>query len=1087
MATTDLTHDPTEQEPDHAFELDSPHPLLDREALTSDERRSLLEEYVTRGRALRLHGDRGLVDSHRRRALNLGQFFTPSRAAHALAQTLGLADHLAWERAGSEWTPRQEGALVDFAGCGNGRLLQFAPPGWSRHGADIDPLACRAARLIYPDAEILEASLLDFHASAGSTFSAAVINPPFSVTLTNRRPLPLKCAEWGIWGRDTSATSHVAALELAANMAPVVGAILPTSFLDTDGEDTIAKIAQRHYGWGLKLRIDLPPNTFSEEGTEWPCSLTVFGTFDLDLTPRACDTWADVESAVSEWITLQAGVRCYQNNVVRALGAVDEPASLASWRVSTRPARSTNTSPAAGNDSDPTVRLCLGGRGHRIMLKANGRTAALAVQEARLHQGWKTSDGFAPQSMLSWRCDLVRNAGDATRAVQDVVQGLTRLQGLRVVVDSQLWTHARRADRRAAVEMTPFAQWVRRAGDTWEERWNDDLGPLHPTAGLVAGRRALHAPRAETLESGLHIKAWSRAQGAHVERTSPAFPIYAFARSDIVRVLGKRASIYSAKQGLGKTRFSIGAFLCSGMARGLWILETRLVNEFRRELKRLGLLGGFHQIDSKGDLALLRTFNVISYSRLWRPVDEGHEKRQATWGPGKSFAAALARRNLFIVVDEAHKIRVATSKQGVATRHLCNRSPRVLLMSGTAVSSYPRNILALVEAGWGDGSAMNPYGYRRPIDGGYSIKVRESTRHRKPLIRGTTKFIDEYVDVIYYTPAFEQTVSTGMKSREIPRIKDLPRWESFIRSKILRRVPGEPEVRASGVRTPEAHPEFVAVDPLKEHFAYYKLVLDHFAAIWKKRFEEEQKTGRRENSSAHILPELDALRFASTVPVVPHRWAEHSPALRYTSRAPTAIMLEAMKRIAAWVEAGDRVLVGAEKPDALRWLADLLSDLPTYVPDAEPIAAVLADDSNIKRRNALIDRVRDGGQDPVLLISVGMGKEGLNLPTFSKLLSLDLGWVPGDLDQFRHRILRPDQTGDVEIVHLFHRGLVDDYMRQLCEAKSDAISHCLDGAESRFDYTSWADLRTFCLRMLENEGYRFAAEMLARDRSLLAA
>jgi len=52
-------------------------------------------------------------------------------------------------------------------------------------------------------------------------------------------------------------------------------------------------------------------------------------------------------------------------------------------------------------------------------------------------------------------------------------------------------------------------------------------------------------------------------------------------------------------------------------------------------------------------------------------------------------------------------------------------------------------------------------------------------------------------------------------------------------------------------------------------------------------------------------------------------------------------------------------------------------------------------------------RVRLAGVDRKwwVLISVGMGKEGLNLPEFSKLLTLDIGWVPADLDQFRHRYL----------------------------------------------------------------------------------
>jgi SNF2 family DNA or RNA helicase len=192
-------------------------------------------------------------------------------------------------------------------------------------------------------------------------------------------------------------------------------------------------------------------------------------------------------------------------------------------------------------------------------------------------------------------------------------------------------------------------------------------------------------------------------------------------------------------------------------------------------------------------------------------------------------------------------------------------------------------------------------------------------------------------------------------------------------------------------------------------------------------------------------------------------------------------MLEALKLINEFVSAGDRVIVGAEKPSALEWLSDLLSDLPSYIPDSEPIPAILALDANIEKRNAAIDEARDNPDIPVLLISVGKGKEGLNLPEFSKLITLDFGWVPGDLDQFRHRILRPGQAGEVEIIHLYHEGMINDYMHQLCNAKADAIAEVIDGQESSFDYSQWRDYRTFALEMLSKEGYVFATKALTEN------
>jgi len=1054
------------------FSQESPHPLLERDALNPEERRELLAGYVTRGRALQLEDDRGIVDSHRRRALNLAQFFTPGRVVKVLYQALGLADHHAWK---GEFVAPKKGSLVDPAGCGNGRMFQFAPEGWTLAGTDVDPLATRAARLSFPGAEILDGSLLDFRAAKGQGFTLALINPPFNITLNSPTTLKLATAQWGVWGKSTSVPSHLAAVELALGMAEVVGAILPTSSLRGDDLKALGK-ALKASGKSLRLCLDLPRDAFKEEGTEWPCSIVIFAGWSHNgMDDIHCGNWEEVEEAL---VSLIEGHKTFQRSLEYGR---ENKGVLASWRVKPPATPPKKAKAEVARPDFPVIRVCLGGLAHKLILKPNGLVAKLAIEEARLWSGWTTSDGFSPQCKFDWACDLVRNGGRTVGMIEKVVKSLEAMGEVRVEVDPQVWAHARKADRRAQVEMSSFSQWVR-VGDTWEERGRDTSGPSHPAFSLIQGRERAFGPRAEALVTGLKVKVWDKGARAHVERATKGFPIYAFSRADITRTLGCRAVIYSAKQGLAKTRFSIGAVLASGMSKAVWVLESRLVGEFKRELAKVGLLEHFHRIEKAEDLKTLKLFNVITYSRLWKPVLEGGRERR-NWGPGKSFAAALAKRRLLVVVDEAHKCKAADSKQGIACRLLCHKAKRVVMMTGTVVQSYPRNILGLANAGWGDGSSEMPYGYRRPVEGGYYVESGRNNRRRNDLIRGVTQFVDEFVDILWYTPAFEQTASTGMKSREIPRLKDVPLWDSFVRPKVIRRVPEEPEVRASGVAIPEAVPEYCGLMPDPLHYGHYKLVLDHFAQIWKNRLKREKETGMSENNAACILPELDALRFASTVPIVEHRWAKEDPILQCTSKEPTAVMKEAMRRIAAWVEAGDRVVVGAEKPSALLWLADLLADLPRHVPGAEPVACTLALDADIDKRNVAIDRARDEGEVSVLLISIGKGKEGLNLPEFNKLLTLDYGWCPGDLDQFSCRILRPGQIGDVELVHLHHESMIDAYMQQLCLAKKDAINQAIDGQESEFNYEGWLDIRSFALQMLEREGYKFAAEQLLKERT----
>ena len=141
---------------------------------------------------------------------------------------------------------------------------------------------------------------------------------------------------------------------------------------------------------------------------------------------------------------------------------------------------------------------------------------------------------------------------------------------------------------------------------------------------------------------------------------------------------------------------------------------------------------------------------------------------------------------------------------------------------------------------------------------------------------------------------------------------------------------------------------------------------------------------------------------------------------------------------------------------------------PEPPPDADPVDALLATPTSSGGTGSSTEHATTiRARAP----AVGRhGEEGLKLASFNRLATVDLGWVPGDLDQYRHGILRPDQTRDTWIVHGFHRGMVDGYMAQLCRAKADAIDNAIDGQRTTFDDSKWKDYRTFALEMLREEG-----------------
>ena len=986
-------------------------------------------------------------------------------------------------------------------------ILGLVPPTSTLSVLSPDPAALKAVKSLYPAAKIARGGareVLGSKANDGweAVYGLAVVQPDPGNPVLQATPgevLSAPGARWGYEGDKTAIQSIQAVLGFAVERFLVTAAILPTLFVEHDLTAFMDRSPRQ--ARSMRFRVDLAPTPTN--GLTEPMSVCVFGWGNGYGTLTPMGPFTDFASARKAALAAIAGeYSCYSSCPSRKLWIHPAHASgtcagksAPAFGSAKHKATALHT-PIIEPDA-PQVRLALGGRAHKILILPQGatpaevQTAAYAVAEARLFRGYRSCTGFKAQSRLGWDTDLPRNAGKAALALGRVKQTL-EAAGIAVAVDTQLERHIQRADRRALGENLPFPQWVQDGKGGWTGTNLDVEHDADAQVGVAyqKARDGIFAARCWAVTSGLKVKSWDRATACHVETTWPAFPVYTFAKIDATRVLARRAAIYSAKQGLGKTRWSVMTFLASGMQRGLWVLESRLVNEFKRELATIGLLDQFHLIENAEGVRNMKRINVITYNKLWRTI--GAPKKRANFGPGETLAGKLAKYRLLVFCDESHKIKSPDSKQAVCARYLTQHAKRVVLMTGTAVQSYPRNLLGLLSAGWGDGTAQNPYGasLRRPLIGGYRVYKGHSRkeRTRAELVAGSTRFLDDYVEVVSYAPAMTtedgELVVQGTKTREVPRVKDLNLWRAFLAPKLLRRVPAEPEVRGSGFNVPAAAPQWVKVAPDPEHFAYYHGVLTTFAKVWSDRLEEERKTGKIEMGSANILSELDALRFASTIPVVPHRWAPVAEELKYPSNMPTALMREAAKRITDWVQAGERVLVGAEKPSALQWLSVVLANADRWIEDSEPVESILALDDDINRRNKAIDQARDHSDVPVLMITIGKGKEGLNLPEFSKLITLDLGWVPGDLDQFRHRILRPGQTGDVEIVHLYHEGMVDSYMAQMCAAKSDGIGEAVDGIQSTFSYDNWKDFRTFALDLLSQEGYRFATDALRANRAL---
>jgi SNF2 family DNA or RNA helicase len=119
----------------------------------------------------------------------------------------------------------------------------------------------------------------------------------------------------------------------------------------------------------------------------------------------------------------------------------------------------------------------------------------------------------------------------------------------------------------------------------------------------------------------------------------------------------------------------------------------------------------------------------------------------------------------------------------------------------------------------------------------------------------------------------------------------------------------------------------------------------------------------------------------------------------------------------------------------------------------------------------LLDDFKNNGTN-VLLATTTCGGTGLNIPEANVVIIADTSWTPSRQIQAYSRILRPQQKKIPRIFLLRCDGTIDMYMRQLMNAKTDAINQGIDHAGyEEVDMSKWLTYRDFTIKMLKDEGY----------------
>jgi len=993
-----------------------------------------------------------LADLARRRSEAQGQFFTPDWICRGMWSLVAPAMEKAYEDTGYPV------AVFDNS-VGSGRLLQMANPDTHKlYGVDIDG-GCIDALTYDADAagfqhEFVEVGLESVSASG---FGVAIINPPFGLNLQHPGMKPYPSTAYGMFGPNTSAWSHLYALDQALAASGVVVALLPT---------TAAEVCFTRKR--LHAELILPESTFKSEGANVQTAVYVFGP---DRPVGGAIRRLIVEDEV--WPQLPLACKSTKSEQPRlSLSGVeiDKPVI---------------TTPVTGNQ-----RVELNHRGRKLVLKFHCGLVEAKVRNALLvdkvpettfsgpgkHRyprdiqhigdGLFLLDAYLiqddPQAAFNATLEKILTAGgdpQVSPSLSGYWSKLKRRHARQIAYFRHTVKSAGIADLRVTakrgmllqqgnvkspvvkkgeslcvqplggeylIEKDGFTVQYRRDqlqklfefDQGQDERFKTDWEVVHE--GLVA----------EFPELAHQIEAELRAAGVNW--------LWPYQETALIELMLKpNGSVAAWQQGSGKARLAITLAMMSG--RGLVCVESGLIPEMIRELKKLKLPENLWQvIDSPAKTMTLKAINLISYHRL-----------KAGIGPGsrKTMAHLLRRRASVVIADEGGILSNPGSLQSRALTRLSAR--KLYILDGTPIGNYPRDILPLAAAAVGGGVAHQPYDIRSGI-----YLERRLLESCNGAFRGIDMFREKHVCLEWCTNEFRDDLRQGAK-REIPKINNVREFRSWAGTFVQRRLRNEPEV-APYAGCPKPVARTVTLEWDKGHFSHYLKPAVDFARWFQEDRQRRDLDGKGSNLVA-ILARISATIQAANQPHVTAagagcRFQPITSKQRYVVRR----LLELSKQ-------GHKTILYATSPAALERIQQLLT--------AHGVEAVLftGKDSIPKRTKRLDERFRFGPA-PVLLASLGVSQRGLNLEQADHIIFYNRDWQADTEDQAIARTTRPDQKQIVQVEYVHLRGSIDEYMAQVVDWKQAAADSGLDWGDgvTQTDVFTHMDtvLEAFCRNTL---------------------
>ena len=956
------------------------------------------------------------------RKKHLSQFFTPKPVVSLVWQVL---DALA---------PKSDGKITLFDNSiGIGSMVWPANPAKHRilgcdvHQPSVDALreCLSRAKFIY-DVELGGMQ----HCEPNGFVHFSLINPPFSIGLESPQLKPYKCTSYGKYGPHTSAISHKYAIEQAKDHAHVTIAVLPTGFIDELIKDGCRD---------LRAIYTLPIDAFKDQGVHWPTGVCVFSKGPKGFVTETIgdDYVVNQMPTIDHWPE-NIDSKAHMNSCGFDEGLVTIPHNYT---------------------GDNTVRITHNGRKINLhyrcgltMAKVENalmKEKASAVLDQRLPKGVK----FSGQGCLDVELHLLQ--GDALASIHDNLVNPIEQAGGRVVMGQGFIDYISKKAKKLARIKEPFRQVVLSNGGSSmasvkaraiEDVLVDPSSLVSPVVDAGAevelhnknGQFYFIDETGEFLidEGRLHKEFEMQTQGeswvVKHEGKAAAFPELAkmyqariramkidqwltrdFQLDDLIEfMIQPCGSVCAWDMGLGKTRGILACIMLSEVKHGLVVLKPSLIGEFMRQIKEDLVdyisMDDVNVIIEPEDLDNLKQFNFISSLMLNRVINEKQSKNV-------TYSHRLRRRCGMVICDEGHFLSNMHTGQSAGVKRLSPK--KLIVMSGTVIANYPRNIHPILSLCGGDGTAGQPWGYH------YGRLEPELMQSMNVALCGPKAFKDAFVTVEWCTREFDGQLK-GAK-REIPRLSNVATYREMVTPFIKRRLKEEPDVtKYINIPVFTQKNEFLEWD--FDHLAHYVKVSRKFAQVWKQAHIDKKPLSA-------LLPRIQAVVKAANCPHIPVKGIGS-----YTGTTPKEIRtLELVKK---WSESGEQTIVFAYSPESVKRLGRMLND-------AGILTACIHSGKSIAARNEIIAAFKSQ-ETMVLVASIGTLSEGHNLENASKIVMVNRSWSYKTESQCYSRVLRPLQKKHVEIVYLHYAGSICEYQRQMVINKADAAKVGIDYASA---------------------------------------